>query len=310
MISVVIPLCNEAENIPLLWERLQSALVKITSSYEVIFIDDGSTDNSLQTLLSLAKKHKNIRIFSFRKNQGKSEALTLGFHMAKGEYIITLDADLQDRPEEIKNLLKKIDEGYDVVSGWRQHQKRKNYMIFASKFFNFLARTFWHVQLHDYNCGLKAYRREATEHLRLYGGMHRFIPLILSEQGFTVSEVPVEHAARKFGKSKYGFSKIKEFPDIFTLLFLTNFSKRPLHFFGLVGTFLTTIGIIFLGYLTYAHFILGQRVGTRPLWSVGILFTLVGLQVFFTGFLADLLINISQNSNSAIDRMKRNLRPL
>lgn len=297
MISAVVPAFNEEESLEKLYPRLKTELNKIDKNHEIIFVDDGSHDRSLEILKNLSKKDKSIRIFSFRKHQGKSEALTYGFHRANGDYIVTLDADLQDRPEEIKNLIKKAKEGFDLVSGWRKNRKDSIHMKIPSKFFNFLMSSFWGVHLHDYNCGLKLYTKDAAKSLTLYGGMHRFIPLLATEKGFEVTEIPVIHAPRKFGKSKYGFSKVfKDIPDMFTILFLTKYAKRPLHFFGLFGGSISLIGFFILVYLSILHF-LGQRIGDRPLLIFGMLLVLAGFQVLFTGFIADLIININEKRN-------------
>lgn len=295
MLSVVIPLFNEQDSLPELFSRLKKVLHDLKEQHEILFIDDGSTDSSLQVLKKLQQEDKTVRIFSFRTNQGKAEALTFGFQKAKGDYIITLDADLQDRPEEIGKLLEKVKEGYELVCGWRRDRKDASKMVLASKLFNSIAKSIWKLDLHDYNCGFKVYTKDAAKSLFLYGGMHRFIPLLLYQQGFKVSEVGVIHDSRRFGKSKFGFSKTwKDLPDIFTILFLVKYSNRPLHFFGFIGSFLFVVGLVFLGYLTYLHYFLHETVGTRPLWSVGILFTLVGLQIVVTGFLADLMIHLTQ----------------
>lgn len=300
MISVVVPVFNEEESLDKFYPRLKDSLSRIDESHEIIFIDDGSTDSSLEILKKLVSEDSKIRIYSFRKNQGKAEALTYGFKMAKGDYIVTLDADLQDRPEEIVNLLNKSKEGFDLVSGWRKNRKDSLYMKLPSKFFNFVMSAFWGVHLHDYNCGLKLYTKDAAKSLTLYGGMHRFIPLLVSEKGFEVTEIPVIHDARKYGKSKYGFSKVfKDVPDMFTILFLTKYAKRPLHFFGLAGGAIFAIGFSILLYLTIIHF-LGESIGTRPLLTFGMLLMLAGLQILFTGFIADLIINISEKNNNKL----------
>lgn len=297
MISIIIPFFNEKENLNWFYKELKETTSKIDESYEIIFVDDGSTDGSLDRAKNLAQKDKNIRIFSFRKNQGKAEALTLGFAKAKGDHIVTLDADLQDKPSEIPKLLAKMKEGYDLVSGWRKNRQDPLPKIISSKLFNFLVGTFGGLRLHDYNCGLKAYAKDAAKGLRLYGGMHRFIPLILYKQGFRVSEEVVLHGKRNFGQSKYGFSKLwNDLPDLFTMLFLSRYSKRPLHFFFMVGGLLVIVGIFILGYLSFVHFE-GGVIGRRPLLFLGVLFVLAGLQIFFTGFLADLIINASQRSS-------------
>jgi glycosyltransferase involved in cell wall biosynthesis len=302
MISFVVPVYNEEESLGYFYNRLIKVAKDLKQSYEVIFIDDGSTDNSLKILQNLERSEKSLKIFSFRINRGKAEALTFGFQKATGDIVITLDADLQDRPEEVPNLIKKAKEGYDVVCGWRKERQDKAHMVGASKAFNIMANMFWGLKLHDYNCGLKIYSKDAAKSLFLYGGMHRFIPLLLYQEGFRITEIAVQHDMREFGKSKFGFSKTwRDLPDIFTVLFLSKYSQRPLHFFGFVGTTLFVIGFIFLAYLTYVHYFLHQSVGTRPLWTIGILCILVGIQISFTGFLADLLINISQrNKNNAI----------
>lgn len=308
MISFVIPVYNEEESLPAFYERLTKAAQGIRQPYEIIFIDDGSTDGSLPMLQQYERKDKHVKIFSFRKNQGKSEGLTLGFQMAKGDYIVTLDADLQDLPEEVEKLYKKAQEGYELVAGWRKNRKDPLKKVLSSKLFNFIAKFFWGLDLHDYNCGLKLYSADAAKSLRLYGGMHRFIPLLVYGQGFNVTEMPVEHSVRLYGKSKYGFSKLwKDLPDIMTMLFITKYSKRPLHFFGMVGGILFTIGILVLLYLTGVHFS-GHSIGTRPLLLLGILLLLTGLQVLITGFLADLIINLSHTPRSIEERMYFHLK--
>lgn len=293
MISAVIPVFNEEESLPMLYKELISYLKQ--KECEIIFIDDGSTDSSLEILKEIETKDKRVRVFSFRRNQGKSEALSLGFKKAKGERIITLDADLQDKPEEIQKLLEKAQEGWDVVCGWRKERKDPLRKVLSSKSFNILAGFFWGLKLHDYNCGLKLYTKEAAGSIRIYGGLHRFIPLLVYQEGFSVTEVPVTHAQRKFGKSKYGFSKLwKDLPDIFSMLFLSRYSKRPLHFFGTIGGLLFIFGVIILGYLSMLHF-QGVGIGNRPLLFLGMLLVLSGFQLLFTGFLADLIINISHD---------------
>jgi glycosyltransferase involved in cell wall biosynthesis len=297
LISAVVPVFNEEESLEKFYPVLSSSLSKIDKGYEIVFVDDGSNDKSLEILKKFEAKDGHVKVYSFRKNHGKAEALTLGFKMAKGDYVVTLDADLQDRPEEIKKLLDKAKEGFDVVSGWRKDRKDALKTKLSSKFFNFIMSAFWGVHLHDYNCGLKLYTKEAAKNLNLYGGMHRFIPLLAAEKGFDVTEMPVTHEKRLYGKSKYGFSKIfKDIPDMFTILFLSRYAKRPLHFFGAVGGVTSLIGFFILIYLTILHF-QGQTIGERPLLTFGILLVIAGLQVFFTGFLADLILHISEKNN-------------
>jgi glycosyltransferase involved in cell wall biosynthesis len=298
MISVVVPVMNEEENIAPFYDALMDVLPMLDKSYEVIFIDDGSTDSSLKLLHELEESHAHIRVFAFRRNLGKSDALMYGFLQAKGDLIYTLDADLQDKPSEMPKLLAKVkDEGAEVVTGWKKDRKDKSYMVVISRFFNGMVNMMFNMKIHDYNCGFKLYTSEAAKSLRLYGGLYRFIPLLAAKAGFKVAEVPVEHAPRLYGKSKYGFSKLwKNIPDMFTMLFLVKYNKRPLHFFGVIGGAFLLIGTIMLGYLSILHFF-GQSINRRPLLIFGMLFMISGFQIFFTGFLADLMIHISEENN-------------
>nr|MBI5455856.1 glycosyltransferase family 2 protein [Candidatus Levybacteria bacterium] len=297
MVSAVIPAYNERESLEAFFKVLIPNLSKLDKDYEVIFVDDGSTDNTLEILKKFEKENKNVRILSFRKNRGKAEVLTSGFKASRGDLVVTLDADLQDRPEEIGKLIEKHKEGFDMVSGWRKDRKDALKTRISSKLFNFIMSSFWGVHLHDYNCGLKLYTKDLAHSLNLYGGMHRFIPLLAAEKGFEVTEVPVVHEKRKFGKSKYGFSKIfKDIPDMFTILFLTRYAKRPLHFFGTVGAIIGAIGFFILIYLSILHFV-GEAIGQRPLLIFGMLMVLAGFQLLFTGFLADLILHISEKHN-------------
>lgn len=298
MLSVVIPVFNEEESLEAFYKELTSVVPDLDKDYEIIFVDDGSKDKSLDILKGFAAKNKNVRVFSFRRNQGKSEVLSFGFGKSSGDYVVTLDADLQDKPSEISKLLSKLKkESFSLVCGWRKNRKDSFAKIIASRVFNSLASFFWGVKLHDYNCGLKVYARVAAKSLRLYGGLHRFIPLLVFQQGFTVTEVPVEHEVRKFGKSKYGFSKLwKDLPDIFTMLFLNKYGQRPLHFFGPIGFVFLLIGFGILVYLTIGKVFYGLGIGNRPIIFLGMLLVLGGFQVLFTGFLADLIINNSQKT--------------
>jgi glycosyltransferase involved in cell wall biosynthesis len=301
MISVVVPAYNEEESLRAFYGVLVSVLPKLDKTNEIIFIDDGSRDRTLNILKGFAGKNKNVKIYSFRQNQGKAEALTYGFQKAKGNYVVTLDADLQDKPKEIAKLLGKAKkENLDVVCGWRKNRKDSKLKILSSKLFNFVVSIFWGLKLHDFNCGLKLYVSEAAKGLNLYGGMHRFIPLLAYEQGFSVSEIEVEHDERKYGISKYGFSKIlKDLPDMFTMLFLNKYSKRPLHFFGAVGAIFLFLGVLISIYLTVLHF-QGHAISQRPLLILGVLFIISGFQVLFTGFLADLMTNISHGRSKEV----------
>ena len=302
MISIIVPAFNEEDGIKTFYEETLREVTKLSKDYEFVFVDDWSTDDTLSVLKSIQHKNNHVRVYSFKKNRGKADALALGFSVAKGEVFVTMDADLQDKPSELHKLLKKHEEGVDVVVGWRKHRKDKSKMVIISKFFNYLNRILFGLKLHDIDCGYKLISKEAAQNLHIYGGLYRFIPLLLHQQGFVVDEVVVEHDTRKFGYSKYGFSKVfKNIPDLFTIIFLLKFGKKPLHFFGFIGIFLIFIGVGILSYLTFIHYAYGERVGTRPILFIGILFIISGLQSFFTGFLADLIINISHTTRSQSD---------
>ena len=295
MLTIVVPVFNEEESVSAFYKELVQKILRLEIDFEIIFVDDGSTDKSLNILKKFEEENENVRIFSFRKHRGKAEALTLGFKKAQGEDILTIDSDLQDRPDQIEKLVKKAKEGWDLVSGWRKNRKDSFAKNISSKIFNFVSSFFWGLKVNDLNCGLKLYRAEAAKSLNLYGGTHRFIPLILHQEGFSVTEVPVVHDKRKLGKSKYGFSKVfTEIPDMFTMLFLSRYSRKPLHFFALVGGLLLLAGLLILGYLSLLHF-QGYAIGRRPLLFLGMLLVISGFQVLFTGFLADLLIHVSEN---------------
>lgn len=301
MLSFVVPAYNEEESLLNFYKELSKVAPTLSNEYEIVFVDDGSKDSTLNILKGLEKKDKRVKVYSFQRNQGKAEALTQGFQKARGEWIVTLDADLQDKPQEIKKLLQKSKEGWDMVGGWRKDRKDSAAKKVFSKFFNFTVRLFWSFHFHDMNGGLKLYRSNAAKTLRLYGGMHRFIPLLLHDSGFRVTEVPIAHDIRKFGKSKYSASKvIKEMPDMATMLFLSKFSKRPLHFFGFIGGIMAFIGILILIYLSIIWFG-GQSIGRRPLLFLGMLLVISGFQILFTGLLADLILSIhSKNNDSSI----------
>ncbi len=297
MISFVVPAFDEEESLPYFYKELIKVAPKLSKNYEIIFVDDGSADSTLKILKDLEKKDKRVRIYSFRKNQGKAEALSMGFQKAKGDFVVTLDADLQDKPEEIIKLWKESKKGWDVVCGWRRGRRDSFGKKIFSKFFNFLVSLFWSFKFHDMNGGLKLYKSSVAKSLKLYGGMHRFIPLLVHEEGFTVTEVPIIHQERKFGKSKYGISKVvKNLPDMLTMLFLSRYSKRPLHFFGFVGGIIFLVGVLILIYLSIIHF-QGHAIGRRPLLFLGMLLVISGFQVLFTGLLADLIISLNSSNN-------------
>lgn len=291
MLSVVVPVFNEEESIGHFYEELKKLIVSFSKEHEIIFVDDGSRDNTLNLIVEFEKKDKSVKVYSFRRNHGKAEALTFGFQKAEGDLILTMDADLQDKPSEIEKLIEKQKEGYDLVSGWRKERKDSFAKIIFSKTFNAFATIFWKTNLHDYNCGLKLYSKDAAKSLNLYGGMHRFIPLLVAQDGFRITEVPVVHDIRRYGKSKYSAWKVlTQMPDMMTMLFLTKFSKRPSHFFGFFGAILVFVGVLISLYLTIL-WLQGNSIGTRPLLFLGVLLIIAGMQVGFTGLIADLILN-------------------
>lgn len=294
--SLVIPILNEEESIPELVTQIETAMKKLGKSYEILFVDDGSTDKTLPMLKDLAKKKNTIKIFSFRRNLGKSPALTYGFQRASGEYIVTLDADLQDDPANIPLLYKTLIDGeYDMVTGWRKERRDPVRKVISSKLFNNLVSFMFNFKINDLNCGLKIYTADLAKELHLYGGRHRFIPILANEMGYRVGEVPIVHHERKYGTSKYKFTKIlTDIPDLMTIYFVTKYTGRPLHFFWKIGVILLGLGGAILLYLTYLRF-MGERIGTRPLLLFGVLLVIAGFQTVFTGLLGDLLVSLHSN---------------
>lgn len=297
-LSVVIPVFNESESLTQLYKEIRDGLKSFKNDYEIIFVDDGSFDNSFDILSEFEKKNSNVKFFSFRKNLGKSYALSLGFKVATGNYIATLDADLQDDPRNIKILLEKLmRQKYDLISGWRKHRKDSMLKIAASRLFNKINSYIFNFSLHDMNSGLKVLKSEVAKELKLYGGMHRFIPLIVNELGYKVSEKEVVHRVRRYGVSKFKITKVvTDLPDLFTFYFLTKYTRRPLHFFGKFGGLLFIAGFLILLYLTFLKF-LGEGIGNRPLLLLGILLVISGMQVVLTGLLADLLVRVSNKND-------------
>jgi len=289
-ISVVVPLFNEEESLVELYEQLSKAVCSLEKPIEFLFVDDGSTDASMQVLTELHKKDPQVRVVQFRRNYGKSAALGLGFKEARGELIVTLDADLQDEPHEIPNLVKKLEQGFDLVSGWKKIRKDPFIKRNTSKLFNFVTRKMTGLRIHDMNCGLKVYRREVTDTVNVYGQLHRFLPVLAQWQGFKVGEVVVKHNPRKYGKTKFGASRfIAGFFDLMTVLFITRYTKRPLHLFGLIGLSSFIVGVGISGYLAVERLFFGQYLSDRPLLFLGILAIVVGVQFVSIGLLGEMI---------------------
>jgi glycosyltransferase involved in cell wall biosynthesis len=291
LISVVIPLHNEEESLEKLHGLLRSVFERNGLSYEVIFVDDGSTDSSFDILEKIYQQDKNIRILQLRRKFGKSAALTAGFSEVKGNIVVTMDADLQDDPEEILNLLAKINENYDVVGGFRKHRQDGFFKQFTSAIFNKTLNILTGVKLHDINTGLKAYRREALDQIEIYGGLYRFLPIFAHQLGFRIIEIPVKHYPRKHGKSKYGPGKIIDgFLDMLTIVLVTKYSENPGHFFGGAGLLSFLTGFLISLYLTILWFLGHRPIGNRPLFFLGILLLIIGIQLISLGLLGEILV--------------------
>jgi len=288
-LSLVIPVFNEQDNIDPLVKKIIASLKKIPlKEVEIIFIDDGSTDNTFAKLVEHQKYTKFVKIVKLRTNSGKATAYSVGFFSAKNEVIITLDGDLQDDPAEIQLFLDKLDEGYDMVTGWKVKGKGTIVKTQLSRFFNFIVSVAFQLRLHDFNCPFKAYKREALIGLRVYSGLYRYIPVFAKNYGFRVAEIKISNSPRKFGKSKYGGKRILTgFFDFITSFFLIRFNMRPMYMFGSLALINMTVGTGILAYLTWLSF-QGQAVGSRPFFSLGILLEIMSLQFFSIGFIAEL----------------------
>jgi glycosyltransferase involved in cell wall biosynthesis len=302
-LSVIIPLFNEDESLPELAAWIERVVNANGYSYEVIMIDDGSTDNSWNVIESLRAQNPNIRGIKFQRNYGKSAALNEGFKAAQGDVIITMDADMQDSPDEIPELRKMIiEEGYDLVSGWKK--KRYDNTLtknIPSKLFNAAARKSSGIKLHDFNCGLKAYRKKVVKSIEVYGEMHRYIPILAKWAGFRkIGEKVVEHRARKFGVTKFGWERfVNGFLDLFSIMFVGKFGKRPMHFFGLWGSIVFFLGLVIWTYLFVAKFaFLKYNMTDRPIFYVGVISLVIGTQLFLAGFLGELISRNSAERNS------------
>ncbi|OQA39782.1 MAG: Undecaprenyl-phosphate 4-deoxy-4-formamido-L-arabinose transferase [Chloroflexi bacterium ADurb.Bin325] len=290
-LSIVIPVYNEGENIAPLYREVTDALVALGRPYEVIVVDDGSTDDSFARLRQVHQQDPRWRIIRFRRNFGQAAGFAAGFAAARGQVVVTLDADLQNDPRDIGKLLDKLTEGYDIVSGWRTERKepflsRRLPSMTANRMISGATR----VSLHDYGCSLKAYRSEVVKGIRLYGELHRFIPALASWMGVRVAEVPVNDRQRRFGKSKYGISRtLRVFLDLITVRFMLSYSTRPLHVFGGLGLLSFAAGLLIGLYLTFVKLALGQDIGTRPLLLLAVLLVILGVQMVSMGLLAEMI---------------------
>ena len=289
MVSVVIPVYDEERSVALLYDELRSALQPLDTDWEAIFVDDGSTDGTFAALTRLHSSADNVRVVRLRRHFGKAAALVAGFDQARGDTVVTLDGDLQDDPAEIPRLLAKLEEGFDLVSGWKTRRRDPLSRRILSRVFNSVTSRFSGVRLHDMNCGLKAYRAEVVHGLRLYGELHRFIPVLAHYRGFRIAELPVNHRPREHGRSRYGIERyLRGFLDLLTVSFIGRYRHRPLHLFGGLGLALMASGIGILIYLTVDK-ALGHAIGGRPLLTLGVLLVVVGLQFFSLGLISEMI---------------------
>ena len=311
-ISIIVPSFNENESLPELTAWIAQVMEKEDADYEIIIVDDGSTDRSWETVKTLSEANRNIKGIRFRRNYGKSAALFCGFERAKGEVVFTMDADLQDSPDELPEMRRMIlEDGYDVVSGWKQHrQDNKITKNLPSKLYNATARLITGIKLHDMNCGLKAYRNEVVKNIEVYGEMHRYIPYLAKNAGFDkIGEKPVHHQKRKYGKSKFGIERfINGFLDLLSLWFLSTFGKKPMHFFGFSGLlmfligFLMTIWIIAAKLIHQAQHVKFRPVTEQPLFYLSLVAVILGVVLFLAGFICEMI------SRSSSDRNKYNIK--
>jgi len=299
-ITIIIPVYNEELSISTLYSEIAEITISYFDKYEIIFIDDGSTDSSFQIISNIASNDSNVIVVSLNRNYGKSEVLNEGFKLAQYEYVSTLDADLQDDPSEIPKLVNKINEGWDCVSGWKKDRKDPLSKTIPSFFFNKFMSIFMGLKLHDLNCGIKAYKKTAIKTLNIYGGLHRYIPLLLVNNGYNVTEEIVNHKPRVHGKTKYGKSRFFHgIFDFLTISFLNKYFNRPMYFFGSIGLLLSVIGLAISIYLTVLWF-QGIAIDNRPLFFLGILLIVVGIQSLSIGLIGELIVNRTSEKDNKI----------
>jgi glycosyltransferase involved in cell wall biosynthesis len=287
-LTILIPVMNEEGNLRELYERLLASLDRVGLPFEIIFVDDGSRDTTWGLIEELSRDDQRVVGLKHRRNFGKAQALSNGFAVARGDVVVTMDGDLQDDPDELPNFLAMLDQGYDLVSGWKQRRQDPLGKTAPSRVFNWTVRKTTGVQLHDFNCGFKAYRRDVTQAIRLYGELHRFTPVLANAEGFLIGELPVKHHARKWGSSKYGWSRLtKGFLDLLTVIFLTQYRQRPMHLFGLPGLISMALGVLLGLWLTFDKLVLDNPIGTRPALLLAVLLVVIGAQFFGLGLLGE-----------------------
>jgi glycosyltransferase involved in cell wall biosynthesis len=303
VISVVVPVHDEEQSVKPLSEELRAALAPLDRQWEAVFVDDGSTDGSFAALTRLHADSDNVKVVRLRRNFGKAAALAAGFRHAAGDVVVTIDADLQDDPAEIPRLLAKLDEGFDLVSGWKTQRRDPLSRRIPSRIFNAVVGRVSGLRLHDLNCGLKAYRADVVRNLRIYGELHRFLPVLAHDRGYRVAELPVNHRPRRHGQSRYGVERyLRGFLDFLTVWFMGRYRHRPLHLFGGLGLLLGTIGTVLLVYLTILK-LSGEAIGHRPLLTLGVLLMVVGLQFFSLGLLSELITSHHEERTGGVDEL-------
>ena len=289
-VSVLVPLLNEEGSLSTLSKEIAKVFENISSDYEILFIDDGSTDNSLKIIKDLSRINNKIKYISFRKNYGKSAALNVGFQNVTGDVVITMDADLQDDPSEIPHLLEELQKGYDLVSGWKKKRHDPFIKKYSSRFFNYVTKVLSGIKIHDFNCGLKAYKKAVVKSITIQGELHRYIPVLADWKGFKVSEIVVKHHPRRYGRTKFGISRFfKGFIDLITVIFTTRYIKRPLHFFGLLGAISFIVGFCIDAYLSILWFMGETHLTNRPILFLGTVLIIVGVQFFSLGLIGEML---------------------
>ncbi|HAY36440.1 MAG TPA: glycosyltransferase [Bacteroidetes bacterium] len=291
-LTIIIPVLDEDESIPELVDRIRSVCDGAGFSFNVWFVDDGSNDDSWDVIETMHERDARFAGLKLRRNYGKSAALALGFERADGKYVVTMDGDLQDDPAEIPGLIALLETGYDLVSGWKKKRHDPFTKTVPSRFFNFVTRRITGIPLHDFNCGLKAYRREVVKSVRLHGELHRYIPLLAAWQGYTrITEKVVQHHSRKHGRTKFGLERyLRGFLDLLTVSFMTRFASRPMHFFGSLGTLAFIGGILISLWISYDKMIHGNPIGDRPLLLLGVMLILVGVQMFSVGLIGQMIV--------------------
>jgi glycosyltransferase involved in cell wall biosynthesis len=301
-LSIVVPIHDEEESIPALYKRLIDVLGALDYAYEILAVDDGSQDHSFPILRDLARADRRLRVVRLRRNFGQTAAFAAGFDRARGQVVVTIDADLQNDPADIPAMLERLNQGYDVVSGWRKQRQDAYWSrLLPSKIANWLISRVTGLHLHDYGCSLKLYRREVVQDLQLYGELHRFLPAIASWQGVAVTEMPVHHEARKFGKSKYGINRtFRVILDLLTVRFLLDYATRPMHVFGTIGLLLGFLGALILGYLGFIRLVLLQSIGGRPVIYLGVLLTVLAVQFISLGLVGELIVRVAHGDQRGV----------